>query len=55
MSADDVALAQTEELITDINVKDISIEASIEKALTIRPTQEAITVPNPDAPVVTWR
>ena len=58
MIAGDAALTQAEELIMDIGAKDIPIEASTEKVPTVEPvlkvaTQEAITVPNPEAHVAT--
>jgi len=58
MTAGDVASAQAEELIIDTGAKDIPVEASTEKALTVEPvlevvTQEATTVPDSEAPVVT--
>ena len=58
MIAVDVASVQAEELITDIRAKDIPVEASTVKALTIGlvlmiVTHEAIIVPYPEALVVT--
>jgi len=58
MTAGDGAPTQAEEPIIDIDAKDISVEASTKKVLTMKPvlkvaTQEAITVPNPEAFVVT--
>ena len=58
MIASDVAPAQAEELIIDTSAKDIPVEASAEKALTVKPileaaTQEAITIFDPEALVVT--
>ena len=57
MTTGDVTSAQAEELIIDIGVKDILVEASREKALTVElvpkvATKEAITVPDTEAPVV---
>jgi len=58
MIVGDVALAQVEQPIIDTGAKDISVETSTKKAFTVKPTlkyaiQEAITVPNPEAPLVT--
>ena len=57
MTAGDVALAQAEELIINTGAKDNPFKASTEKTLTVKPVlkvaiQEAISVPNPEAPVV---
>jgi len=58
MTVGDVAPAQAEEPIIDTDTKDISVEVSTEKAFTVKPTfedatQEALTVSNPKALVVT--
>jgi len=57
MTTGDAALTQAEEPVMDIGAKDTPVEASTEKVITMEPTlkvatQEAITVPNPEAPVV---
>jgi len=54
----DVTPAQAEELVIDTGEKDIPVEASAEKTLTAEPAlevdiQEAITISDPEAPVVT--
>jgi len=58
VTAGDVALAQAKEPLIDTDAKDIPVEASVEKALTMKPVLEvakhgAIKVPNPKAHVVT--
>ena len=58
MIVGDTALAQAEEPIRSTSVKDSSIQALVEKTLTVKSalevvTQEAITVLTPEASVVT--
>ena len=58
MIAEAVALAQAEKPIIDFGAMDISIKASTKKAFAVKPTleaatQEAITVSNPEAHLVT--
>ena len=53
----DVAPAQAEEPVIDTSAKDIPVEASAKKAITMKPDlevviQEAIAVSNPKAPMV---
>jgi len=57
MAADDIVLAQAEESIMGTGAKDILVKVSTEKVLTVElvlkvTTQEIITAPNPEAPVV---
>ena len=57
MVADDIILAQAEESIMGTGAKDILVKVSTEKVLTVElvlkvTTQEIITAPNPEAPVV---
>ena len=57
MIVGDIAPAQAEEPITSTSAEDSSIQALAERTLALKPaleiSQEAITVPTPEAPVVT--